>query len=101
MRPRLGVNRAKNRYCPRGLIMSFEDDLRRVEEHVAEARRLVQRDSCFLYGVSGIFKDWVATTNLTDDNGNVVLPKSFHEDYPTATLLDDALTFLSNESAIS
>jgi hypothetical protein len=58
-----------------------------------------KRDSCFLYGVSGIFKDWVATTNLTDDDGNAVLPKSFHEDYPTATLLDDALTFLSNESA--
>ena len=43
MRPRLGVNRAKNRYCPRGLIMRFEDNLRRVEEHVAEARRIVQR----------------------------------------------------------
>ena len=60
-----------------------------------------KRDSCFLYGVSGIFKDWVATTNLTDDDGNAVLPKSFHEDYPTATLLDNALTFLSNEAAIS
>jgi hypothetical protein len=38
---------------------------------------------------------------LGHDGGNAVLPKSFHEDYPTATLLDDALTFLSNESAIS
>jgi len=52
-----------------------------------------KRDSCFLYGVSGIFKDWVATTNLTD------LPKTFHEDYPTATPLDGALTILPNQSA--
>jgi hypothetical protein len=51
---------------------------------------------CFLYGVSGIFKDWVATTNLTDIDGNAVLPKTFHEDYPTATPLDGALTVWSN-----
>src|SRR5262249_4899368 len=43
LRPRLGVNRTKSRYCSCGLPMSFEDDLRRVEKHVAEARRIVQR----------------------------------------------------------
>ena len=43
LRPRLGINRAKNRYCLRNLTMSSEEDLRRVEEHVAEARRIVQR----------------------------------------------------------
>jgi hypothetical protein len=56
-------------------------------------------DSCFLYGVSGILKDWVTTTNLTDDDGNAALPKSFHKDYSTATLLDGALTILPNQSA--
>ena len=56
------------------------------------------RDSCFLYGVSGIFKDWVATTKLTDDVGNAAMPKSFREDYPTATPLDGALTILPNDS---
>jgi hypothetical protein len=54
---------------------------------------LEKGNSCFRYGVSGIFKDWVATTNLTD------LPKTFHEDYPTATPLDGALTILPNQSA--
>jgi hypothetical protein len=49
--------------------------------------------------VSGIFKDWVATTKLTDDDGNAALPKSFHEDYPTATPLNGALTILPSESA--
>jgi hypothetical protein len=58
-----------------------------------------KKDSCFLYGVSGIFKDWVATTNVTDHDGNAALPKSFHEDYPTATPLDGALTILPNQSA--
>ena len=53
-----------------------------------------KKDSCFLYGVSGILKDWVTTTNLTDDDGNAALPKSFRKDYPTATLLDGALTIL-------
>ena len=53
LRPRLGVNRAlcdavgsKNPLLVqrnRARAMSFEDDLRRVEEHVAEARRFVQR----------------------------------------------------------
>ena len=36
----------KSRYLLNGIArpaMSLEDDLRRVEEHVAEARRLVQR----------------------------------------------------------
>jgi hypothetical protein len=57
-----------------------------------------KKDSCFLYGVSGILKDWVTTTNLTDD-GNAALPKSFHKDYSTATPLDGALTILPNPSA--
>jgi hypothetical protein len=42
LRPRLGVNRAKRAANTHGIArvtMSFEDDLRRVEEHVAEARR--------------------------------------------------------------
>src|SRR5262249_20654667 len=54
LRPRLGVNRAPNDargsekkpLSPNGIVrpaMSLEDDLRRVEEHVAEARRLVQQ----------------------------------------------------------
>ena len=31
--------------------MSFEDDLRRVEEHLAEARRLVQRQKGLIVGL--------------------------------------------------
>jgi hypothetical protein len=34
-----------------------------------------KKDSCFLYGVSGILKDWVTTTNLTDDDGNAPVNK--------------------------
>jgi hypothetical protein len=34
--------------------------------------------------------------DLTNDDGNAALPKSFHKDYPTATLLNDALTILPN-----
>jgi hypothetical protein len=33
----------KGRYCPTGSCGRFEEILRRVEEHIAEARRLVQR----------------------------------------------------------
>jgi hypothetical protein len=39
--------RSKKPLLPNGIArpaMSFEDDLRRVEEHVAEARRLVQQE---------------------------------------------------------
>ena len=43
MRPRLGVNRAPRGCSTLKKAMGFEDDLRRVEEHVAEARRFVQR----------------------------------------------------------
>jgi hypothetical protein len=56
LRPRLGVNRAKSRYCPCGLAMSFEDDLRRVEEYVAEAQRIVQRQKGLIVrlGAAGV-----------------------------------------------
>ncbi len=43
MRPRLGVNRAPHE-CPRlKKAMGFEDDLRRIDEHIADARRMVHR----------------------------------------------------------
>jgi hypothetical protein len=48
--------------------------------------------------VSGIFKDWVATTNLTDDDGNAALPKSFHEDYPHRHTADITVTSLGDRS---
>ena len=43
--------RAKRPLLPNGIVRpatSLEDDLRRVEEHVAEARRLVQRQKGFI-----------------------------------------------------
>ena len=44
LRTRLGVNRAPyDTLGSKKPAMSFEDDLRRVEEQVAEARRIVQR----------------------------------------------------------
>ena len=38
------------------MTMSFEDDLRRVEEHVAEARRMVQRQKGLIVrlGAAGV-----------------------------------------------
>ena len=44
LRTRLGVNRTSyDTLGSKKPAMSFEDDLRRVEEHVAEARRFVQQ----------------------------------------------------------
>ena len=65
LRPRLGVNRAPHGARGSKEAMGFEDDLRRIEEHVAEARRLVQRQKGLIIRLRAGSSTWDAQRILS------------------------------------
>ena len=59
---------SKKPLLPNGIArpaMSFEDDLRRVEEHVAEARRFVQRQKGLIVRLKGSGREHIGCPENT------------------------------------